>query len=143
MKIVIDTNILIAIIGSKSPFRWIFDCLVKGKMTLCVSNEILTEYTEVMVRKNGTEVAENLIKFITISPFTERIETYFRFQLITEDSDDNKFVDCAIAANVDCLLSNDGHFQILKKIDFPTVNIITLSEFELQFKSQLITQIEQ
>ena len=137
MKIVIDTNILIAVIGSKSPYRWIFDCLIEGKMILCVSNEILTEYTEIMTRKNGVDVAENLIKFITISPFTERIETYYRFQLINEDIDDNKFVDCVIAANADCIVSNDKHFQVLKDISFPRVNIFTLPEFELHFKSQL------
>lgn len=31
LKLVIDTNIFIAIIGRKSPFRWIFDCIINGK----------------------------------------------------------------------------------------------------------------
>ncbi len=48
IKIVLDTNILIAIIGTKSPFRWIFDKIIAGKFILCISNEILFEYQEIL-----------------------------------------------------------------------------------------------
>jgi predicted nucleic acid-binding protein len=53
----------------------------------------------------------------------------FRFNLIAADPDDNKFVDCAIVANADYIVSQDKHFDILKKIDFPKVNIIRIEEF--------------
>ena len=39
------------------------------------------------------------------------------------------FVDCAIAANADFLVTNDTHFNILKTIAFPKVNTISLQEF--------------
>ena len=32
VSVVIDSNILITIIGKKSPFRWIFDCIIQGKI---------------------------------------------------------------------------------------------------------------
>ncbi len=48
VKIVLDTNILVAIIGKNSPFRWIFDCIVDGRIALCVTTEILLEYREIM-----------------------------------------------------------------------------------------------
>lgn len=99
LRIVLDTNILIAIISRKSPFRWVFDCIINGKIILCVSNEILFEYEEILSVKTSREVAENVINFITISPFTEKLEIFFKFGLIAEDEDDNKFVDCAIASN--------------------------------------------
>ena len=51
MKIVLDTNILLAIIGRRSPYRWLFDCLIDGRIALCVSNEILLEYEEVLNHK--------------------------------------------------------------------------------------------
>jgi putative PIN family toxin of toxin-antitoxin system len=137
LKIVLDTNILIAIIGKKSPFRWIFDCLIEGKIILCVSNEILFEYQEILAKKTSTEVAENVVNFITINPFTERTEIFFNFGLIVDDADDNKFVDCAIASNAICLVSNDKHFQILKTIDFPKVMILELQEFETKYKTVL------
>ena len=74
LKIVLDTNILIAIIGRRSPFRWVFDCIIEGKIILCVSNEILFEYQEILTKKTSAEVAENVVNFITINPFTEKTE---------------------------------------------------------------------
>ena len=137
LKLVIDTNIFIAIIGRKSPFRWIFDCIIQGKIRLCVSNEILFEYREILAQKTNEEVAENVIEFLSISPFVEKTEIYFNFQLISQDSDDNKFVDCAIAANATCLVSNDKHFQVLKTTDFPKIISLKLQEFEEIYKNQL------
>jgi len=137
LRIVVDTNILIAIIGRKSPFRWIFDCIIQGKLILCVSNEILFEYREVLERKTNTEVAENVINFIAVNPFTEKKEIYFNFGLISQDADDNKFVDCAISANAFCLISNDNHFQVLKTIKFPQVSVLTLPEFETKCRKSL------
>ncbi len=137
LKIVIDTNILIAIIGRKSPFRWIFDCIIQGKLVLCISNEILFEYREVLERKTNAEVAENVVNFIAVNPFTEKTDIYFNFGLVSQDEDDNKFVDCAISANAICLVSNDNHFQVLKMIIFPQVNVLTLSEFEAKYRKSL------
>lgn len=128
-RIVLDTNILIASIGRMSPFRWIFDSLIAGKLILCVSNDILFEYHEVLEKKTTSEIAENITNFITINPYTERVDIYFNFNLITADESDNKFVDCAISSNADYLVSNDKHFQILNTIDFPRISVLTLAEF--------------
>jgi putative PIN family toxin of toxin-antitoxin system len=138
IKAVIDTNVLVAIIGKKSPFRWIFDCMIQGKIRLCISNEILTEYQEVLELKNRAEVAENVINFILVSPYTERTDIYFNFLLINQDEDDNKYVDCAISKSADCIITNDGHFQVLKQIEFPSIEVLTVLEFELKYKNQLM-----
>lgn len=137
LRLVIDTNIFIAIIGKKSPFRWIFDCLIEGRIILCVSNEILLEYREILTRKTNEEIAENIIEFLSVSPFIEKIEIYFNFQMIAADADDNKFIDCAITADAEFILSNDKHFQILKTIDFPKVKVLKLEEFEEKYKKKL------
>lgn len=115
IKAVIDTNVLVAIIGKKSPFRWIFDCIIQGKIRICISNEILTEYREILELKNGVLVAENVINFILVSPYTEKADIYFNFLLINQDEDDNKYVDCAVSKTADCIITNDSHFQVLKK----------------------------
>ena len=134
MRIVLDTNILVAIIGRRSPYRWLFDYLIEGRLALCVSNEILLEYEEVLGRKAGGKVATNVINFIDIHPATVKTEIYFQFGLITQDPDDNKFVDCYLSANAEYLISNDGHFQSLKQIDFPKVAVLNLAEFEETFR---------
>ena len=136
MKIVLDTNILLAIIGRRSPYRWLFDCLIDGRIALCVSNEILLEYKEVLSRKTNAEIAQNIINFIDTHTSTVRTAVYFNFGLITEDPDDNKFVDCAISANANYLVSNDAHFRILKTNDFPRVAVMSLDEFSSSFQEE-------
>jgi predicted nucleic acid-binding protein len=37
----------------------------------------------------------------------------FRFHQVIDDPDDDKFVDCAIAAEADYLITSDGHFEVL------------------------------
>ena len=50
-----------------------------------------------------------------------------------------KYVDCAVAANAICLVSNDVHFKILKTLTFPVVTLLTLLEFEKEYKEKLLT----
>ena len=51
------------------------------------------------------------------------------YSWITADEDDNKFVDCAIAANAEYIVTEDHHFNELKNISFPSVAIINLKDF--------------
>jgi len=84
----------------------------------------------VIARKTSQAAADNVINFLAISPYTIEVDIHFTFGLIAADLSDNKFVDCAITANADHLLSNDKLFQILKNISFPSVPIIDLRESE-------------
>lgn len=59
----------------------------------------------------------------------EKIEVSYKWNLITDDPDDNKFVDCAIAGRVKYVVTNDRHFAILKDIPFPKVEIISIKDF--------------
>jgi len=58
-----------------------------------------------------------------------KIDVYFDLDLIKEDVDDNKFVNCAFAGNVHYLVSNDKHFNILQSIGFPKINLLKIDEF--------------
>lgn len=132
-KIVLDTNIFIAIIGKQSPFRWILDKIIDGSLVLCISNEILLEYREILEQKTNEVVANNIASFLMIHPYVSKTEIFYHFRLISAGEDDNKFVDCAIASNAHFLVSNDRHFDSLKSINFPKVNVVTLTEFEKLF----------
>lgn len=129
MKIVLDTNSLIQSIPSQSRYHAVWESLVKGEHVLCVSNEILEEYLEILQRLTDYETAELIVKTIVNSPFVEFITPYYHFQMIQADPDDNKFVDCAIAAGARYVVTNDHHFDVLRQTPFPYVDVITLAEF--------------
>ena len=77
----------------------------------------------------GAEIAQNVIKAIITRKNTLKLDAHFHFNLIQSDADDNKFVDCAIAANASYIVSQDHHFDILRSIDFPKVELIDIDTF--------------
>lgn len=57
--------------------------------------------------------------------------------LINKDLDDNKFVDCAIFANADFIVSDDKHFNELGSVEFPKVLVVRLDDFARLFRKAL------
>lgn len=90
MKIVLDTNILLTIISSKSANLVVFDYFLEEKYTLCFSNEILEEYAEIIGHKMGADVAQTLVELLLEEPNVEYITRYFAWNLIQTDPDDNR-----------------------------------------------------
>jgi len=69
------------------------------------------------------------MKAIDKSPDVLQVHKYFFWNLITADPDDNKFVDCAVAASADYLVTEDKHFKVLKNIPFPPVTVVSMDDF--------------
>ena len=101
-----------------------------------MSNEILSEYEEILGRLASPMVAHNVVEAIARHPRTLFRESYYRFHLLSDiDKDDDKFVDCAITAGADYIVTEDNHFNHLKQIPFPRLNVLTLDEFYETLKS--------
>lgn len=128
-RIVLDTNCLISSLSSKSENYKVWKALQQGEYILCVSNDILEEYYEIISRLTTKEIAENVLNTLSKSHFVEYIDPHYRLDLIKSDPDDNKFVDCAFAANATYIVSNDAHFDVLKSIEFPKIKVLKLIEF--------------
>lgn len=129
MNIVLDTNSLIMSIAPRSPYRKVWNAFLSGDYNLCVSNEIIEEYSEVLSRNISPQVSEAIVYAILTRPNVIRKDPHYTFALIEADKDDNKFVDCAIVAGADYIVSEDSHFRTLKSIPFPKVNVLLLDEF--------------
>lgn len=133
-RVVLDTNCLLASLSSRSENFLVWRALHEGQYILCVSNDILAEYEEVIARKANNTVAENVINALVESDYVEFIDPQFHLGLITSDPDDNKFVDCAFAANATFIVSNDRHFDILADAEFPHINVIKIQQFLLMLR---------
>ncbi|MBR5689650.1 MAG: putative toxin-antitoxin system toxin component, PIN family [Prevotella sp.] len=138
MKIVLDTNCLIQSLPKQSRYHAVWQSFVEGKNKLCVTNEIIDEYLEILQRLFDFEMAELTVKTILNSPFVQKVTPYYNFPLIAADPDDNKFVDCAISAGARYLVTNDRHFDVLKKTPFPHVEVIALRDFHQLLGGQAI-----
>jgi putative PIN family toxin of toxin-antitoxin system len=129
MKIILDSNILLISMPKASKYRIIFDQFLQQKFTLILSNDIITEYYEVVTRYTNEKIANNLLELLLIQPNAEKYEIFYKWCLITEDYDDNKFVDLAVVSNADYIVTNDKHFNILKTIEFPKIKVLNIDEF--------------
>ncbi len=129
MRVVLDTNVLLASIGTRSPLRWLFDALLDGRFTLVVSTPVLLEYEEVLARQTTAYIAGNVLRALLALPTAETVEPRFRWRLPPGDPDDEKFVDAALAAGADAVVTNDGHFDALADLDFPAVRVLTPEAF--------------
>ena len=128
-RIVLDTNCLLQSLPSKSPYHKIWSDVLGGKISLCVNTEILDEYEEILSQKINSEVATNVVEAIARLHTTVYQEIYVHFNLIRDDADDNKFADCAVASGAEFIVTNDKHYNVLKRTPWPDVNVLNIKEF--------------
>ena len=127
--IVLDTNCLLQMLSRRSPAYKAWLAYQREQYKICVSNDILNEYHEILAEHASLEVADNVISLIMHSPCTRFIDPHFHFNMISADPDDNKFVDCAVIANADYIVTDDEHFKVLEMIKFPPVCVKKLEMF--------------
>lgn len=134
MRVVLDTNIIIVSLPSRSPYHQIFTSLVENKFELVVSNSILLEYQEIIQRKYSVRTANIFIELLGELQNVDFIDPPFKWNLITLDEDDNKFTDCSVAGYANFLVTEDRHFDILKTIEFPKIHTLSVDEFLSQLQ---------
>ncbi|WP_138989908.1 putative toxin-antitoxin system toxin component, PIN family [Larkinella sp. C7] len=131
LKVTIDTNVLLVSISDRSRYHLIYRAFLNGIYTLCVTGDILDEYEEIFEQPHhlGPTITQDVLEVIDNAPNVALVTKFFRWELIKNDPDDNKFVDCAVACNADFIVTNDRHFTILKGIPFPRLQVINIDEF--------------
>ena len=123
MRLVLDTNSLIQCVSRRSRYHDLWLSFIDGRNQLCVTTEILNEYVEILQRETTENFASIMLEVILNNPNTLFINIFYKFNLIISDPDDNKFVDCAVVANAEYIVTEDSHFNILKTTPFPPVEI--------------------
>lgn len=137
-KIVLDSNSLLRSFKKTSVYHHIWDKIQDGTICLCVTLDILCEYEEKVSYFSTPEIGISVRQQIENAPGTIFINDYMRWNMIYSDPDDNKFVDCAIAANARCIVTNDSDYNVLKygRNIWPTVDVRTLEEYHKEWKNK-------
>lgn len=136
LKAVIDTNVFISGLVKSPSCRKIIMTLERWEFMLVISPEILAELIGVIARPKfhniiKREIAARLVE--TIKAQALLIKPPFSLNVIKDDIDDNRFLEAAITAKVDCIVSLDKHLLALKSfrnipITTPTKFLILLSK---------------
>ena len=118
MTVVLDTNAIVQIFGTRSPLAPLKDAIVGGRLTAAISTGIWLAYEEVIVRYAGSGMWGRISRIFDLAHQLHgnvlHIEPSFFFRLIAADPDDDKFADCAIAAAADFVVTEDAHFAAMR-----------------------------
>jgi putative PIN family toxin of toxin-antitoxin system len=133
MKVIIDTNVFVSSFFGGNP-RKIIDLWKKGKISLCVSKNILDEYIEVLQRiglRDGREVEELLSLFakgfnILFTTKTPKIKA------VRDDPDDDKFIECAVGLKAEVIITGDKALKAMN--EYMGIKILTPQQFLKTYK---------
>jgi len=126
-NVVIDTNVMVsALLKSTGAPSKILDSWVQGRFVLIVSQEILDEYFEVLVRK---AIEPDLVGVLSrrMTRYAHLVRPKERLNVVEQDASDNKFLECALEAYAEYIVSGDRHLLDLKR--FGETEIVTPSRF--------------
>jgi len=118
MVVCIDTNVMLPVLSLRNPWGRILDQWIEGRFQWAVSNEIMSEYEEIIRPRLGDRRWQDFLSLLDLGAELNgnllRMQPDFRFGVVQADPDDNKFTDCAITANADWIVTQDKHFQAMK-----------------------------
>ncbi len=127
LRLVIDTNVLISSFFGGNPKK-VIDIWRKGNAILCLTQEILEEYLRVMGRLPlALETKNRLVAILQEKRNIEMVNPSRRYAVVPGDREDDKFIDCAVEAQADCIISGDSHLLQIKA--FREIPILSPKEF--------------
>ena len=128
MKIVIDTNFLVsATQWDYSVSHKLLQKLIKNNEEIFTTKEILEKFAEVLKRdflyneEEAKSLIERVLQFLTLVTPKRKID------VIKEDAEDNKIIECALECRAEYIISYDKH--LLKLKEYQGIKIVRPEEF--------------
>ena len=130
VKVVFDTNVWITIFMEKR-LRDEF-LRVKQDLAVYIGEDIGLEISKVLQYQKVSEILrkggiseKDILRILAIN--SVKVEPKLKLRAVDEDAEDNKILECALAARADIVVSGDKH--LLKLGKFRKTRILPTSEF--------------
>lgn len=128
MRVTLDTNVLVSATFWHGDSDRIVRLIEERKAVLVLSADILAEFTRVLayddlqqrVRDKHLEMQHSVQKFAELAVLVEPAE---RIHAVTDDPDDNRILECAVAGHANYIASQDAHLLALGA--FRGIRIVT------------------
>ncbi|MBS3089080.1 putative toxin-antitoxin system toxin component, PIN family [Candidatus Pacearchaeota archaeon] len=132
MRITPDTNVLVSSIFWRGVSFKILEMAVREKIEIVLSEEIIGEFINVL---NSEEIVDKVKEkklelnyaINEIAAFAEIVYPSEKLNVVEEDADDNKILECAVEGEVDYIVTNGKH--LLKIGEFRGIRILTPKNF--------------
>jgi hypothetical protein len=130
MRVVVDTNVFVSsFLSPGGTPRKIIDLWKRGNAILCLSPAIIEEYVLVLGRL-GLEGEPEMDELLEL--FKKKANILFTapagvLNVVEADPDDDKFIECALHAKAEFVISGDRH--LLDVGNYEGIRIVTPAEF--------------
>ena len=114
LRIVLDTNIYISAALHGRRAETILELASAGRITLITSEEILDELEEKLQYKLEWPDSQVQLFLRTIRDLVEIVEPEFKLDVVPDDEDDNRIVECAVAGKAGLIVTYDKDLLRLK-----------------------------
>ena len=127
LKVVLDTNIYVSSIFWRGNPHKIVELALDKKIKIFTSVEILQELEKVL-RRDFQEPDEMIHRQISlIFEYADIIKTTVKVNVVKEDPEDNKIIECAVSCNANYIVTGDRHLLDIK--EFRGTKIVNAREF--------------
>ncbi|MCH7567976.1 MAG: putative toxin-antitoxin system toxin component, PIN family [Nanoarchaeota archaeon] len=127
MNVVFDTNVIISsTLWNNSVAQKLLFKLIQSDSKIFTSNKILIEYQKILKRdfeysdEEIINIMEKVLSFVTLVEPAEKID------VVKDDPEDNKIIECAVESNAKHIITYDKHLLNLK--EFRGIKAITPEE---------------
>ena len=126
-RIVIDTNILISALGWNSKPEECLNLVLNQEIDAFATQPMIDELSKVLEYDKFNFSEEEKQKFLKIIVSEFHFTNPEKSIEASEDPDDNKFLECALSANADYIISGDS--DLLKLKEYKNITITTPEKF--------------
>ena len=119
VKVVLDTNIVVSALLAKygQPAK-LFEAMINRKIENYTSREIIDEIESVFNRKEICERTDEKAREFIVKQYKKHSKTVSpkqKLSVVEDDPKDNKFIECAVEANAQYIISGDPHLIRIAK----------------------------
>ena len=137
-KVVINTNVIVsALIQKNYPFLIIDELFIEDKIHLCVSEDLIQEYFDVLSRPKFSNFPDFVAKaeslLIDIGQKAEVYNTTIKLDIIS-DVDDNMILELAETCNADFVIT--GNTNDFTMSEYKNTKIVTPKEYWENYKPE-------
>lgn len=126
-RLTLDSNILIsALVFDGNPLR-LLEMALNKEVDLFISDEILQETLRVLRDKFGLSPDRISEAEQYINACTLRVDAVRRLDVVKDDPDDNRVLECAEAAGCEAIITGDAHLIRLGK--YGEIQVLNLRSF--------------
>lgn len=130
-KIILDTNVIVSSMLSRGlPYQIIEELVFDKKVRVCLSDEVLDEYFDVLSRPKFTKIrgfkSKADLVLTVLDEIAEKYSPNIKVDVI-KDQDDNKFLELALVSKADTIIT--GNTADFTMAEFEGTKIMTPREY--------------